>query len=81
MSVLYKLECFFKKEEEEEDGLYLKSLNLGSLLIRTFLIILLGLRTMLLEQITLKKYINQDRRRRVMPVIIQKGHRHFFKAL
>lgn len=78
MSLLYKYECFLKKEEEE-DGLYLKSLNLGSFLIRTLLIILLGLGTMLSEQITPKKYINQDRRRSVMAVIIQRGVVIFLK--
>lgn len=75
MSVLYKVECFFKRKE---DGIYLKSLNLGSLLIIVVLITLLGLGTMVVEQILPKKYINQGRRIK-MTVFIQKGHHLFYK--
>lgn len=42
------------------------------------LIVLLGLGTMLLEQVIPKKYINQGRRRIEMAVIIQKEH-HLLK--
>ena len=75
MSILYKLECLsFKKRE----GIYLKSLNLGSLLIIMLLIIVIGLGLMLLEQIIAKRYVNQGRRRVEMAFIIQKGHRVLF---
>lgn len=74
MSILYKLECLsFKKRE----GIYLKSLNLGSLLIIMLLIIVIGLGLMLLEQIIAKRYVNQGRRVE-MAFIIQKGHRVLF---
>lgn len=78
MSILYELECFFKKKRE--DGVYLKSLNLGSLLVIMLLIIVLCLEIMLLEQIIAKRYVNQGRRRTEMAVIIRKGHHFsFFK--
>ena len=78
MSIRYELECFFKKKKRREDGVYLKSLNLGSLLIIMLLIIVLCLEIMLLEQIIAKRYVNQGRRRTEMAVIIRKGHHLFF---